>query len=88
LKRNTFQHIGAAALGIDSGSQNSLVIGNVIQDISGGGIDLGDRGSVNNITVRDNYITGVGHEYEGCIGIEGIHLQNSSTHPVKAALPS
>ncbi|KRF18386.1 RICIN domain-containing protein [Paenibacillus sp. Soil787] len=41
LERNTFTHLGAAALSFQYGSQNNTVIGNVFQDISASAIWMG-----------------------------------------------
>ncbi|WP_283136502.1 right-handed parallel beta-helix repeat-containing protein [Rhizohabitans arisaemae] len=73
LERNRFIHLGAQALEI-VGSEN-VVRGNVITDVSGGGILVGDdrretagavsRGNV----VTNNWIHGIGAEYRGGTGV-------------------
>ncbi|HET6501283.1 MAG TPA: hypothetical protein VFG87_11035 [Amycolatopsis sp.] len=43
--RDTFTHLGAAGLGLDQGSQHNQVIGNVLTDISGNGLQVGSAGN-------------------------------------------
>ena len=42
LERNTFTHLGAAAMSFEYGCQNNTVIGNVFQDISSSAIWMGN----------------------------------------------
>jgi hypothetical protein len=42
LERNTFTHLGAAAMSFEYGCQNNTVIGNVFQDISASAIWMGN----------------------------------------------
>jgi Right handed beta helix region len=79
LERNVFEHLGSTALALDRLCQNDVVLGNVIRDVSGGAIALGDviaspptadpsTLTLNN-ALRDNYITDIGLEYHDAAGI-------------------
>lgn len=75
--RNRFTHLGGNALGLDAGSRDCQVVGNVFRDISGNGLHISDitpnptdaRWRVQRITVENNYFTQVGQEYHGCAAI-------------------
>ncbi len=77
FERDTFTHLGAAGLNIDTGSQNNTVIGNVFTDISGSGVQLGNVDTPNATgtdqdtgdIVTDNYVHDLPAEYHGGIGI-------------------
>jgi hypothetical protein len=70
LARDRFTHLGAGAIGFPEGVADSVVRGNVIADVSGGGIefdgtDAGDAGN----RVCNNWIHDVGVEYHGSIAV-------------------
>jgi chitodextrinase len=76
--RNTFVHLGAAGLGLDQGSQHNKVVGNVMTDISGNGLQVGSGADPNqkdpNLidaynTVTDNYVHAVNAEFLGGVGM-------------------
>ncbi|HVK26511.1 MAG TPA: right-handed parallel beta-helix repeat-containing protein [Actinokineospora sp.] len=79
VERNTFTHLGAAALSLEYGSQDNDIVGNVFTDVSGSGVEIGHmddqghpadaRSIVKNNTVANNYITDVGAEYHDAVGI-------------------
>ena len=99
LVGDTFQHLGAAGITFDDGSQNDVVQGNEITDTSGSGIQLGntddaqplggDPREINSAnTVADNWIHGVAAEYPGGVGIwVGYTRQTSIAHNELDNLP-
>jgi hypothetical protein len=78
FERNTFQHLGGSALGLDSDTHSNSVIGNVFTDISSNAINV-DMTIIENPedarvvplgnVIRNNFITQVGQQYEGAAGI-------------------
>lgn len=74
LVGNRFQHMGAQALELTHNSSHNLVRGNVITDVSDGGILIGaatpEREGVNvGNRIDNNWIHHVGVEYHGASGI-------------------
>ena len=76
--RNTFKHRGGSGLDIWKFANNISFVGNVFQDISANGITInnpgygtapGDLADPHHITVRNNFITTVGQDYQGSVGI-------------------
>ncbi len=76
--RDTFQHLGATAVALADGTQNSTVTGSTITDTAGGGISAGnvDDYFQNNTalmtsgdTVSDNQISFVGQNYSDTVGV-------------------
>jgi hypothetical protein len=76
--RNTFTHLGAAGLGLDQGSRHNNVVGNVMTDISGNGLQVGSVADPNqkdsNLvdaynSVTDNYVHAVNAEFLGGVGM-------------------
>jgi hypothetical protein len=80
---DVFTHLGAAGLGLDYGSQGNTIEGNVVSDISGIGIQLGDTldphpsdvagaddREINAYnTIDDNVIHDVGADYPSAAGM-------------------
>jgi hypothetical protein len=75
-----FTRLGSSAIDIGKGSRRVAVEGNVIQDISGSGIQIGgfdfsdahpadEEDVVERIAVMDNYIHHIGAEFKGSTGI-------------------
>jgi chitodextrinase len=84
--RNTFTHLGAAGLGLDQGSQHNNVVGNVMTDISGNGLQMGSVADPNatdpNLidaynTVTDNYVHAVNAEFLGGVGMFFGYVRNT-----------
>ncbi len=78
LTGNTFTHLGGAALDFANGVHTNTVLGNVIRDVSGGGISLGgvfdyNTSDPNQMTdgnvLKDNFIARIGVDYEDAVGI-------------------
>ncbi len=78
FERNVFRHMGASALNLYRGVNDSVVVGNVILDASGSGIsvDLGLEGNPSDprrISRRNrltnNYIADTGRDYFQSVGI-------------------
>ena len=78
FERSVFQHMGGSAIGLDSGTHYDSLIGNVFTDISSNGIAVDTTMTANPADsrvvplgneIRDNYITQVGQQYEGAVGI-------------------
>ncbi|GAA4210253.1 hypothetical protein GCM10022220_29780 [Actinocatenispora rupis] len=78
IEGNTFVHLGAAGLTLDTGSQDDTVVGNVVADTSHSGIQVGDSedsaqtdpGQQNaRTTVSDNVLRDIGAEYPNAAGI-------------------
>lgn len=78
FERNTIAHMGGAGLDFGHGPQKNSIVGNVIYDISGNGIFLGEFDDYKTTDskawcdaniIQNNYITRVGAEYEDQVGI-------------------
>jgi len=84
--RNTFVHLGGAGLALGNGAQNCLVEGNVLTDISGNAIELGNvtmrnaTGADQTLgnTIRDNHLFEVAVEYHGGVGIMACYVASTS----------
>jgi hypothetical protein len=74
---NAFVHLGSAGLALGNGAQSCLVEGNILTDISGNAIELGNLTMRNATganqtlgnTIRNNHIFDVPVEYHGGVGI-------------------
>ncbi len=86
LERNMFAHLGAGGLSIGRSTSNTTVNANVFDDISGTGMAIGDvqdnapaNPSVlpTNTTVTNNWVTNVGEDYKGAVGIFQGYARNS-----------
>ena len=82
LIRNRFVHLGATGLAFTGGSRENRITGNVFRDISGGAIALGDPDTLQptdpdanerlvpvDNAIDNNFITEIGAEYSGAVGI-------------------
>ena len=78
FERNTFRHMGGSALNLYRAVNDSVVIGNVITDVSGSGIsiDLNLEGNPEDSRVicrrnliSNNYIAGTGRDWYQSVGI-------------------
>ena len=80
LTRNTFSQIGSVGVNVESGSQDNTITGNLFQDISASGIQIGGveevdhhpddpRQIVKDNTVDNNVITRIGAEYSDGVGV-------------------
>ncbi|WP_327153372.1 right-handed parallel beta-helix repeat-containing protein [Streptomyces tubercidicus] len=91
---NTFEHLGGSGLGFDGGGKNNSVIGNVITDVSGNGVQIG-AGDVykqsatieSSYLVNNNYVHNVANEYLGGVGIlatwvKGTHIEHNDVFNV------
>jgi Right handed beta helix region len=76
LEDNRFVRLGSQALELSMGSSENVVRGNVFTDVSGGGIEVGnrhpdtdlDRVNRDNV-IENNLVHRVGVEYQGSVGI-------------------
>lgn len=80
FERDIIQNTGAGGIEITQGSRNINLTGNVVRETAAGGIVVakGIRAGnadpskvVRNITIRNNYVTGIGRDYRSGIGIDG-----------------
>ena len=83
FKGNTFQHLGGTGLDLISATTNIDIIGNVFRDISANGMNVESglsilkqmptdlRTIVKQTRVANNFITKVGQDYYGSVGIFG-----------------
>jgi len=85
--RNTFQHLGEAGLNFDTGSQKAVITGNVFEDLSGGGITLGDFDDAlqtsptlqnSGHVISNNYFSNTGAEYAGSAAILVFYASHTS----------
>jgi hypothetical protein len=83
FRDNRFQRLGGSGLGFDGGGQDNLVIGNVITDVAGNGIQIG-VGSIappaileSGYTVSNNYVHDVATEYLDGVGILATWVQHT-----------
>ncbi|MFF3750591.1 discoidin domain-containing protein [Streptomyces sp. NPDC002018] len=77
---NTFTHLGAVGLNLNTGTQDTGVTGNVFRQIAAtgiqiGGVEAGDahpedrRDITKDVTVDNNVVTKVADQYNGSLGI-------------------
>ena len=67
IERSRFRHLGGLALVLSSVRSNNTVRGNVIEDASGGGVEV--RGSGSGNRVEDNWVHRIGVDYRSSVGI-------------------
>jgi hypothetical protein len=90
LERNTFVHLGAAGvqIGVAGGTfpNNTTIVGNVFRDTSGSGLLVGgvdnptgqDTDNLpRNTTITNNWISNVGAEHAGAVGLFQGYTHNS-----------
>jgi hypothetical protein len=90
---NTFTHVGATALALDGAGSANSVSGNVVTDVSGNGVQIGDVGSAGDgrlpgdgataslesgDTVANNYVHDVANEYLGGVGIYAAYVKHTT----------
>jgi hypothetical protein len=85
---NTLTHLGSAGLQFHSGSSGNSIVGNVVSDTSGNGIDIGDGNYPtgdpglptleSGDTVQDNYVHDIAVEYHGGVGIFAGYVANTT----------
>ena len=75
IENSHFTHLGGAGLNLEQAT-NATVRGNVFNDISSNGIQIGDIGDYSNSdllstndSIMDNYIHDIGVEFRGAVGI-------------------
>jgi hypothetical protein len=99
FSNNTLTHLGAAGLSFDSPNAaaplqggNNQIVGNVVTDVSGSGITIGDGSTVSEAgsyyaahaveetgdTVEDNYVHDVAVEYLGGVGIDAALVSDTT----------
>ena len=90
LLNNTFMHLGGAAIDFGTGAQSNNISGNVIEDVSGAGIALGEVADfmttnpaqmTDGNSIKDNYIRQIGADFEDAVGIWVGYARNTTiTH--------
>ncbi|NUP48736.1 MAG: right-handed parallel beta-helix repeat-containing protein [Catenulispora sp.] len=83
---DAFVHLGAAGLALGDGSQNDVVKGDVVTDVSGNGIQVGNvdmptasgASQTSGNAVTDNHVFNVPVEFRGGIGIDSGYTANDS----------
>lgn len=80
---NTFEHLGGSGISFDGGGQDNTVEGNVVTDVSGNGIEIGDVDGVepdleSDDIVDDNLVYNIANEYLGGVGIYAGWVANTT----------
>lgn len=93
VSNNTFSHIGSTALAFGAGCKNNTIDRNTFTDISASAIRAGNYANgnnsdytesatgtsfVENTTIKNNLISGIGKEFYGCIGILASVARNTT----------
>lgn len=81
FSRDVFEHLGGSGLSFDGGGSNDTVIGNVITDVAGNGVEIGGASAdifETSDTVNDNYVHDVANQYPGGIGIVASYVSQTS----------
>jgi hypothetical protein len=81
---DAFVHLGAAGLALGDGTQHALVKGNVVTDISGNGLQIGNvdmptatgSAQTSNNTISDNHVFNLPAEFRGGVGIDSGYTAN------------
>lgn len=75
---DVFRHLGATAIDLADGTQNSTVAGSIINDTAGGGVSVGEVDDyfqndtalmTTGDTISDNVISYVGQDYADTVGV-------------------
>lgn len=83
----TFTQLGAWGLRLANASQGIVVSRNIFEDLSGGGICVGNLNDTKetqpqyqmaNISIEDNTLTDLGQEYKGSTGVHSFCMRGSS----------
>ncbi|MEU3188230.1 discoidin domain-containing protein [Streptomyces sp. NPDC006923] len=80
FRDNTFTHLGAVGLNLNTGTQSAAITGNVFRQIAATGIQIGGtdvidahpddpRDITKDVTVDNNVVTKVADQYNGSLGI-------------------
>jgi hypothetical protein len=83
---DAFVHLGGAGLALGDGSQNDVVKGDVVTDVSGNGIQIGNvdlptatgASQTSGNAVTDNHVFGVPAEFHGGVGIDSGYTANDT----------
>jgi Right handed beta helix region len=67
IEGNHFIHLGGLALVLSRAGPDNAVRGNVVEDVSGGGVEV--RGPGGGSRVEDNWVHHIGVDYRGSVGI-------------------
>jgi hypothetical protein len=67
IEGNHFTHLGGLALVLSRVGSNNTVRGNLVEDVSGGGVEVRGPGEGNRI--EDNWVRRIGIDYRGSVGI-------------------
>ena len=67
IEGNHFTHLGGLALVLSRVGSNNTVRDNVVDDVSGGGVEVRGRGGGNR--VEDNWVHHIGIDYRSSVGI-------------------
>jgi hypothetical protein len=67
IERSHFTHLGGLALVLSRVGSNNTVRGNVVEDVSGGGVEVRGPGVGNR--VEDNWVHHIGVDYRSSVGI-------------------
>jgi Right handed beta helix region len=84
FERSRFQHLGGMGISLSTGTHDVDVNANVFTDISDNavsiGIPVGDtqdvQDQIHHVLVRNNYITNIGQDYFGSVGIFAAYASN------------
>jgi hypothetical protein len=94
FERNVIKHAGANGLSLYSATDSNAIVGNAVVDVMGSGILIDEqlepsmddpRETARNDVVGDNYITRVGQEYRGAVGVfvgysDGVRVEDNELH--------
>lgn len=67
IEGNHFTQLGGLALVMSRAGSNNMVRGNVVEDVSGGGVEVRGAGAGNR--VEDNWVHHIGIDYRSSVGI-------------------
>jgi chitodextrinase len=96
---NTFTHLGAVGLNLNTGTQGTQIIGNVLTDVAATGVQIGGgevidahpsdtRSITKNTEVANNVVDGVADIYNGSLGILAAYTDHTTIeHNVVRNLP-
>jgi hypothetical protein len=84
VKDNTFSDLGGTGLTYNNGGSDNLIQGNLIQDASGSGIEIGNdaykpldsRMTPRNYILFNNHVDNIGIDYLGSVGITVLYADN------------
>ena len=78
---DVFEHLGGSGLGFDGGGHGDTVIGNVVSDVAGNGIEIGGVSAdtfETHDTVNDNYVYDIANQYPGGVGIVASYASHTA----------